>query len=76
MLETSIRSTRFCSPLEAAEEFRAGRMLVVCDDRSPDSDGDVIIAAEAAGAEEVNFMTREARGIVCLALSSARCDES
>jgi len=75
MLETPARSDQFCTPLEAAEEFRAGRMLVVLDDRSPDSDGDVIIAAEAAGAEEINFMTREARGLVCLALSADRCDE-
>ena len=75
MFDPPIPSSHFCTPLEAAADFREGRMVVVCDDRSGDSDGDLIMAAEAAGPDAVNFMTKEARGIVCLALSSARCDE-
>jgi 3,4-dihydroxy-2-butanone 4-phosphate synthase len=59
----------------ALEEIRRGRPVVLRDDIDRGGEGDVLIAAEFADAEAVNFMARHARGIVCLALSPQRCDE-
>ena len=57
-----------------AEEMRLGRMVVVCDESEARS-GYVLIAAEKVDAAAINFMAREARGLICLALSSERCQE-
>jgi 3,4-dihydroxy-2-butanone 4-phosphate synthase len=59
----------------AAEELAAGRMILLRDDCERRGEGDVLIAAEAADAAAVNFMATEARGLVCLALSTERCRE-
>jgi 3,4-dihydroxy-2-butanone 4-phosphate synthase len=59
----------------AAEELAAGRMVVLRDDRELGGEGDFLIAAEHADAAAINFMTIEARGLVCLALSVERCEE-
>jgi 3,4-dihydroxy-2-butanone 4-phosphate synthase len=59
----------------AVEDLVAGRMVVVRDDEDRGGEGDVLLAAEFASADAVNFMARHARGIVCLALSGERCDE-
>ena len=59
----------------ALEEIRRGRPVVLRDDTDRGGEGDVFIASEFADAEAINFMVREARGIVCLALSPQRCDE-
>ncbi len=64
------------SPIEEAiEEIRRGRMVVVCDGEERENEGDVVLAAQFATPEAVNFMTKEARGLVCLALTPERCDE-
>ena len=64
------------STVEAAiEDLRQGRMVVVCDDADRENEGDLTIAAEFATAEAINFMAREGRGLICLALDPARCDE-
>src|SRR5438270_6132810 len=69
-------STRegFCSIDEALAELRAGRMIVLVDDEHRENEGDLVIAAEKATPEAINFMMRNGCGIVCLALSSALCD--
>ncbi|HVW48063.1 MAG TPA: 3,4-dihydroxy-2-butanone-4-phosphate synthase [Solirubrobacterales bacterium] len=59
----------------AAEELAGGRMVLLRDDRERRGEGDLLIAAEAADAAAINFMVTEARGIVCLALSTERCRE-
>jgi len=59
----------------AIEELRRGRMVVVCDGDGRESEGDLLAAAEFADAETINFMAREARGLICLALSDERCEE-
>jgi 3,4-dihydroxy-2-butanone 4-phosphate synthase len=59
----------------AVEDLVAGRMVVVRDDEDRGGEGDVLLAAEFASADAINFMARRARGIVCLALSGERCDE-
>jgi 3,4-dihydroxy 2-butanone 4-phosphate synthase/GTP cyclohydrolase II len=57
------------------EELRAGRMVVVRDDEARQNSGDLTIAAQFAGPDAVNFMATHGRGLVCLALTAARCDE-
>jgi 3,4-dihydroxy 2-butanone 4-phosphate synthase/GTP cyclohydrolase II len=64
----------FCSIEEALAELRAGRMIVLVDDEFRENEGDLIIAAEKATPEAINFMIRNACGILCLAMSPAICD--
>jgi 3,4-dihydroxy-2-butanone 4-phosphate synthase len=59
----------------AADELRAGRMVLLRDDTERAGEGDLLIAAQFADAEAINFMVTEARGLVCLALSTGRCAE-
>jgi 3,4-dihydroxy-2-butanone 4-phosphate synthase len=59
----------------ATDELAAGRMVLLRDDTERAGEGDLLIAAEFADADAINFMVTEARGLVCLALSSERCAE-
>jgi 3,4-dihydroxy-2-butanone 4-phosphate synthase len=59
----------------ASDELAAGRMVLLRDDRERGGEGDLLIAAESADAEAINFMVTEARGVVCLALSAQRCEQ-
>ena len=55
--------------IEAAiESFKNGRMLIVVDDQDRENEGDFIIAAEKAKPEDINFMMKEGRGLVCIAI--------
>jgi 3,4-dihydroxy 2-butanone 4-phosphate synthase/GTP cyclohydrolase II len=65
----------FSSVEEAIEDIRAGRMVVVCDDKDRENEGDLTLAAQFATPEAINFMAREGRGLICLALTTERCDE-
>jgi len=65
----------FASIEEALEDFRQGRMVVVCDDEDRENEGDLTLAAQFATPDAINFMAREARGLICLALTARRCDE-
>jgi 3,4-dihydroxy-2-butanone 4-phosphate synthase len=57
----------------AGDELAAGRMVLLRDDCERRGEGDLLIAAEFADAAAVNFMVTEARGVVCVALSTERC---
>ncbi len=59
----------FASVEEAIEEIRQGRMVVVCDDEDRENEGDLVMAAQFVTPEAINFMAKEARGWICLALS-------
>jgi 3,4-dihydroxy 2-butanone 4-phosphate synthase/GTP cyclohydrolase II len=63
------------TPEEIIEEARAGRMFILVDDEDRENEGDLIIPAEMATAEAINFMARHARGLVCLALTEERVRE-
>jgi 3,4-dihydroxy 2-butanone 4-phosphate synthase / GTP cyclohydrolase II len=71
----STRATDFSTIEEALEDIRAGKMIVVCDGEDRENEGDLVMAAQFATPEAVNFMAKEARGIICLALTPDRCDE-
>src|SRR6059058_3208621 len=64
----------FCTIEEALAELRAGRMVVLVDDENRENEGDLVIAAEKVTPEAINFMMRNACGMVCLAMSPAICD--
>src|ERR687895_668075 len=76
---TEARDTRtgsaFSTVEEALEEIRRGRMVVVCDGEDRENEGDLVLAAQFATPEAINFMAKEARGLICLALTPERCDE-
>jgi 3,4-dihydroxy-2-butanone 4-phosphate synthase len=59
----------------ATDELAAGCMVLLRDDRERQGEGDLLIAAEFADADAINFMVTEARGIVCVALTTERCAE-
>jgi 3,4-dihydroxy 2-butanone 4-phosphate synthase/GTP cyclohydrolase II len=60
---------------EAIEDIRQGKAIIVVDDEDRENEGDLICAAEKVTPEIVNFMIREARGLMCTPLTEERCDE-
>jgi 3,4-dihydroxy 2-butanone 4-phosphate synthase / GTP cyclohydrolase II len=68
-------ATHFSTIEEALEDIRAGKMVVVCDGEDRENEGDLVMAGQFATPEAVNFMAKEARGIICLALTPERCDK-
>jgi 3,4-dihydroxy 2-butanone 4-phosphate synthase/GTP cyclohydrolase II len=64
------------SPVEEAiADIREGKMVVVCDAEDRENEGDLTLAAQFATPEAINFMAKEGRGLICLALTGERCDE-
>lgn len=60
---------------EAIEDFRNGKMVIVVDDEDRENEGDIIVAAEKITPEQVNFMLKNARGVLCVPLTISRCRE-
>lgn len=60
---------------EAIEDIKNGKMIVVVDDEDRENEGDLIVASRFVTPEIINFMTKEARGLICVSLSEDRCDE-
>ncbi|GAB4177463.1 MAG: 3,4-dihydroxy-2-butanone-4-phosphate synthase [Wenzhouxiangellaceae bacterium] len=55
------------------EDIRAGRMVVMLDDEDRENEGDLIMAASLVRPEDINFMARYGRGLICLSLTRERC---
>jgi 3,4-dihydroxy 2-butanone 4-phosphate synthase / GTP cyclohydrolase II len=73
---TQVReSAAFATVEEAIEEIRQGRFVVVVDADDRENEGDLTIAAQFATPEAINFMAKEARGLICLCLTEQRCDD-
>jgi len=70
----STARTGFATIEDALEDVRTGRMVVVCDGEDRENEGDLVLAAQFATPDAVNFMAKEARGLICLALTPERCD--
>ena len=60
---------------EAIEEFRNGRMVILVDDEERENEGDLVIPAQLATPEAINFMAKFGRGLICLAITPERCRE-
>lgn len=58
---------------EAIEDFRNGKFVIVVDDEDRENEGDLIIAAEKITPEQVNFMLKNARGVLCVPIPISRC---
>ena len=60
---------------EAIEDFREGKFVIVVDDEDRENEGDLIIAAEKVTPEKINFMLKNARGVLCAPITISRCEE-
>ena len=60
---------------EAIEDIKAGKFIIIIDDENRENEGDVAIAAEKITPETINFMTKHARGLICLPIIKQRLDE-
>lgn len=69
------RATGTVSVEEAIEEFRAGRPVIIVDNEDRENEGDVCIAADFCTPETINFMAKNARGLICVAMTGERLDE-
>jgi 3,4-dihydroxy 2-butanone 4-phosphate synthase / GTP cyclohydrolase II len=58
---------------EIIEDIRQGRMVVLMDDEDRENEGDLVMAASKVRPEDVNFMARFGRGLICLTLNRDRC---
>ena len=74
-MKDSTQQTPFTTIDDALEEIRAGRPVVVCDGEDRENEGDLVLAAQFATPEAINFMAKEARGLICLALTHERCEQ-
>ena len=67
------------SQMNTTEEIiaavRAGEMVVILDDEERENEGDLVMAATKVRAEDVNFMAKYGRGLICLTLTRARCEQ-
>ena len=60
---------------EAIADFREGKFVIVVDDEDRENEGDLIIAAEKVTPEKINFMLKNARGVLCAPITVSRCEE-
>jgi 3,4-dihydroxy 2-butanone 4-phosphate synthase/GTP cyclohydrolase II len=63
------------SAADIVAEARAGRIFILVDDEDRENEGDLVIPAQFATPDAVNFMARYARGLICLALTKKQCDK-
>ena len=62
----------FATVDEAIEEIRSGRMLIVVDDEDRENEGDLIMAAEKATPQAINFLSKHGRGLICVPMNEER----
>ena len=62
------------STKEAIEKIKAGGMVILVDDEDRENEGDLCMAAEAVTPEAINFMAKFGRGLICLPMTSEKCD--
>ena len=60
---------------DALSDFRQGKMIIVVDDEDRENEGDLIVAAEKITPEQVNFMLKNARGVLCAPITISRCKQ-
>jgi 3,4-dihydroxy 2-butanone 4-phosphate synthase/GTP cyclohydrolase II len=60
---------------EIIEDFRQGKMVIIMDDEDRENEGDLVMAASLVDADDINFMARYGRGLICLTLTQDRCQQ-
>lgn len=66
--------SRICSIPEAIEKFRKGEILIVVDDEDRENEGDFVAAADTVTPDQINFMAKHGRGLICVSLTGERLD--
>ena len=61
--------------LKAIKDFKKGKMVIVVDDKDRENEGDFIISGELCTADDINFMMKEARGLICMSISNNRAQK-
>ena len=69
------KSDSFATISDAIEDIKAGRMLVIVDDEDRENEGDLVFAAEKVTPAAINFLTKRARGLICVPMTAERLDE-
>jgi 3,4-dihydroxy 2-butanone 4-phosphate synthase/GTP cyclohydrolase II len=72
-MNTAAHETAISSVTEIIEELKRGRMVVLVDEEDRENEGDLVMAAEFATPDAINFMARYGRGLICLTLTEERC---
>ncbi|HET8881919.1 MAG TPA: bifunctional 3,4-dihydroxy-2-butanone-4-phosphate synthase/GTP cyclohydrolase II [Solimonas sp.] len=67
------RSPRLDSIEDILADFKAGKMVILMDDENRENEGDILMAASLVRPEDINFMARYGRGLICLTLTQERC---
>ena len=75
MLSCTSRHPFLSSTAEIIDEARNGRMFILVDDEDRENEGDLVIPAQMATPEAINFMASYGKGLICLALSRQRVDQ-
>lgn len=75
MLSRTSRHPFLSSTAEIIDEARNGRMFILVDDEDRENEGDLVIPAQMATPEAINFMATHGKGLICLALSKERVDQ-
>jgi 3,4-dihydroxy 2-butanone 4-phosphate synthase/GTP cyclohydrolase II len=70
-----LRHAFLSSPEEIIDEARNGRMFILVDDEDRENEGDLVIPAQMATPDAINFMAKHGRGLICLALTKSRVDQ-
>ena len=66
---------KFNSVTELLQDFREGKMIILLDDEDRENEGDLVMAAPMVRPEDINFMAKNARGLICLTLTEERCSQ-
>jgi 3,4-dihydroxy 2-butanone 4-phosphate synthase/GTP cyclohydrolase II len=74
-MENNNGEFKFNTINEAVEDIKNGKMVIVVDDPDRENEGDIVMAAELVKPEHVNFITKEARGILCLPIIRDKAEE-
>jgi len=76
LLDRGVSDIAFLSKIEdVIEDARNGRMFILVDDEDRENEGDLVIPAQMATPESINFMAKHGRGLVCLALARTRIEQ-
>jgi 3,4-dihydroxy 2-butanone 4-phosphate synthase/GTP cyclohydrolase II len=67
--------SKFNTIEEAIDDFKAGKMLIVVDDEDRENEGDFILSSQMITPEKINFLTKHARGMICVSITSRRAKE-
>ena len=60
---------------ELINDIRLGKMVILMDDEDRENEGDIVMAASHVRSEDINFMAKHARGLICLTLTRSRCQQ-